>query len=71
MKAKIKMTYSVECFVEADNEDQLNEWMMTHTPEEADRLVRENGRCVEKNYNEEIICRVMEDSDVDFSIATE
>lgn len=70
MKAKVKLSYSVELFVEADNEEQLRDWMSQITPSEAQDDARKNGKMIDESYSEEIICNVREDSDVDISIKT-
>ena len=65
MKAKVRLTYSVEMFVEAKSEEQLQDWLNTTTPiEAADQAIN----FVNQNYTEEIICHVSDDSIVDLSL---
>jgi hypothetical protein len=62
-KYKIKMTHTVELFVEAENEEQVWDWMNTHTPEEVS--LRKLGT---SEYNDEIVCPVRDDSFIDLTI---
>lgn len=62
-KYKIKMTHTVELFVEAENEESVMDWMNTHTPEEVSR--RKLGA---SEYNDEIICQIRDDSFIDLTI---
>ena len=70
MKAKVKLNYSVELFVEAENEDQLHDWLLVTTPDEAKDLAIEAGKMVDEHYSEEIICEVSDDGEADISITT-
>ena len=68
MKCKVRMTYTIEFFVEGKSEDAIQEWMSGKTPEEARDLIND----VEyENYTEEIICNVADDSIVDYVIKDE
>ena len=68
MKAKVKLTYSVELFVEADSEEAIYDWMNQTTPEEAAKQVKDNNRHISEDYSEEVICFVRDDSDTDLKI---
>lgn len=63
-KYKIKMTHTVELFVEAENEESVMDWMNAHTTEE----FREIGV---NEYEDEIICPIRDDSFVDLVINEE
>lgn len=65
-KAKVRLTYSVEMFVEGESEEAIYDWLSCTTPEEAKKLAGKNY--VDENYSEEIICCVREDSVVDYVI---
>ena len=66
MIAKVKMTYSVECFIKADNDEQLQDWLNNHTPRDAFLLA---NKYVQEDYDEEILCHVMDNSDYDIDIS--
>lgn len=68
VKAKVKLTYSVELFVEATDEDSILDWLNDVTPWEAKDKARDNGHVVDEDFEEEILCFVKEDSDVDVVI---
>ena len=61
-KYKIKMTHTVELFVEAENEEQVLDWMNTHTPDEIKEKIGYHY------YDDEIICSIRNDSIVDLTI---
>lgn len=65
MKAKVRLTRTVELFVEGKSEDAIMDWIRQTTPEGA-YLVADGN--VEEEYNEEIICIVRDDSVVDYVI---
>lgn len=65
MIAKVRLTYSVELFVKADSEDQIQEWLNENTPEGA--LIAANGYVTE-DYDEEILCVVDDNSKADVDI---
>ena len=65
MKCKVRLTRTVELFVEGKDEDAIMDWLRCTTPEEAEKLT--NGE-IEDSYDEEIICWVRDDSDVDYVI---
>ena len=65
MKCKVRMTYAIEFFVEGEDEDAIQDWLMCTTPAEAKELI---DGYVDEEYTEEIICEVREDSDVDYVI---
>lgn len=66
MKAKVRLTYSVEMFVEGDSEEAITDWMNCTTPDEAKALAGNNY--VTEDYSEEIICCVRDDSVADYVI---
>ena len=68
MKAKVRLTHTVELFVESESIDKIQDWLAGTTPEEAYMFAYNNGRCVESNYEEDIICEVRDDSEVDYVI---
>lgn len=65
MKCKVRLTHTVEMFVEGESEEAIMDWMLFTTPEEAKKMAY-NG--VEEHFDEEIICNVREDSEVDYII---
>ena len=67
MKCKVRLTQTVEMFVEGQSEEAINEWLLCTTPQEAiDCAVYPVI-----SYDEEIVCPVREDSDVDSVIKEE
>ena len=68
MKAKVKLTYSVELVVEADNLEQLQDWVNGTTPIEAKEMAEKNNRIIDEDYSEEILHRVRDDAFPDISI---
>ena len=71
MKAKVRLIHTVELFVESESMDKIQDWLAKTTPEEAYMCAYNNGRCVESNYEEDIICEVRDDSEVDYVIEEE
>ena len=68
MKCKVRLTHTVEMCVEGESEEAINEWLICTTPEEA-RDIAHNA--VDQEYEEEIICYVDDDSEVDYVIGDE
>lgn len=66
MKAKVRLTYSVEMFVEGKSQDAIQNWLNNTTPSEAAELAGDN--MISEDYSEEIICAVRDDSYVDYVI---
>ena len=66
MKCKVRLTHTVTLFVEGKSEDQILDWLAQTTPQDAYLLSYGSG--VDQEYEEEIICEVREDSDVDYVI---
>lgn len=65
MKCKVRLTHTVEMFVEGESEEAIMDWLYSTTPEEAvDMAINP----VDVTYDEEIICEVREDSEVDYVI---
>lgn len=69
MKCKVRLTHTVTLFVEGKSEDQIQDWLAKTTPEEA--YLASYGRNVDSEYDEEIICEVRDDSEVDYVIKEE
>lgn len=68
MKARVKLTYSVELCVEADNLEQLQDWVSGTTPIEAKEIAEKNNRIIDEDYSEEILYPVSDDGTSDVSI---
>lgn len=66
MKAKVRLTYSVEMFVEGESEEAIYDWLNCTTPTEAKEFAGDNY--IDEYYSEEIICPVRDDSVVDYII---
>lgn len=72
MKARVRMTETAYFYVEGDSEDQIQEWLETHSISEAKEAIAEySGKrdSVEMEYSEEVICPVDERGDADISIS--
>ena len=65
MKCKVRLTRTVELFVEGKDEETIMNWLRETTPEEA-YLLADGG--ADDSYDEEIVCCVREDSDVDYVV---
>ena len=65
MKCKVRLTHTVTMFVEGESEEAIQEWLLCTTPEEAVDMAH---NAVNQEYEEEIICEVREDSEVDYVI---
>lgn len=65
MKCKVRLTQTVEMFVEGESEEAIMDWLYSTTPEEAADLAT---NMIDIHYDEEIICPVADDSDVDYVI---
>lgn len=68
MKFKVRLTRTVELFVEGKDEEVIMDWLSQTTPEEA-YLLSDGG--ADDSYDEEIICPVRDDSVVDYIIKEE
>ena len=68
MKAKVRLTHTVEMFVDGKSKEEIQEWLTNTTPNEAKSFAEKNGKWVEEDYSEEIICSVRDDSYVDYKI---
>ena len=66
MKCKVRLTRTVELFVEGNDENTIMDWLRLTTPEEAYALV--NGNVDKDEYGEEIVCTVRDESIVDYVI---
>lgn len=72
MVSKVRLVYSVDLYVKHESEDDLCEWLAETTPQGACEMAHEQtGGYPEESYDEEIICRVREDSDYDLDITKE
>ena len=65
MKCKVRLTQTVEMFVEGESKEAIQEWLLSTTPEEAADLAE---NMIDISYDEEIICEVRDDSEVDYVI---
>ena len=65
MKCKVRLTYEVEMFVEGKSEEEINDWLLSTTPQETKEMAI---RPVDEYYWEEIVGYVRDDSDVDYII---
>ena len=65
MKCKVRLTRTVELFVEGESEDAILDWLCQTTPEGA--YLAADGD-VEDEYNDEIVCVVRDDSVVNYTI---
>lgn len=65
MKCKVRMTHTIEFFVEGKSEDSILDWMNGVTPEQARELIDDVDY---EDYAEEIICPITDDSIVDYVI---
>lgn len=68
MKCKVRLTHTVILFVEGKSEDQIQDWLNNTTPTEAYLLAYNNDGKPNSEYDEEIICEVRDDSEVDYMI---
>ena len=68
MKCKVRLTRTVELFVEGKDEETIMDWLSQTTPEEA--IHAANGNVTEE-YDEEILFEVRDDSVVDYVIEEE
>lgn len=64
MKCKVRLMCAVELFVEGSSEDAIQDWLNKTTPEQA-YLMADGG---DVEYNEEILCCVADNSEVDYVI---
>ena len=65
MKCKVRFTRTVEMYVEGEDEAAILDWMYQTTPEQAYLLADGD---VEETYNEEIICPIRDDCEVNYTI---
>lgn len=71
MKCKVRLSYAVEMFVEGESEEAIMDWLCSKTPEEARKCAKNNGNMVFQDYEEEILCFVNENTEVDYVIKEE
>jgi hypothetical protein len=65
MKCKVRLIHEVKMFVEGPSEEAIQEWLLCTTPQEAKDLA---VNAVNESYDEEIVCYVRDDSEVDYVI---
>lgn len=68
MKCKVRLTHTVEMYVEGKSEEEIQEWLLCTTPQEATEMA---GKAVDESYDEEIVCYVDENSEIDYVIQEE
>ena len=68
MIAKVKLSYTVTCFVKGESEDQIMDWAREHTPSEAQRDAFKSGHYIDESFDEEIVSYVREDSAYDIDL---
>lgn len=59
MKAVIRMTHTVDVWIEGEDEESIMEWAQEHTPEEVVTIAQKQGvewACIE-DYKEAMIIR--------------
>lgn len=67
VRAKVKMVHVVELVVEAQNEDEIQDWLNETTPEKAYELSKD--RATERYFDE--IVQFATDEDVNYVINSE
>lgn len=65
MKYKVRLTRTVELNVEGKDYEAIMDWLLQTTPEGAYLLA---DGAVEEYYDEEIVCDLKDDADVDYVI---
>lgn len=65
MKCKVRLIHTVEMYIEAESEEDVQEWLLQTTPQEAVDIAH---NVVDQSYDEEIICYVDDNSEVDYVI---
>lgn len=65
MKCKVRLTRTVEMIVEGKDEDTILDWLYQTTPEGA--YLAADGD-VEDTYDDEIVCRVSDNAEVNYVI---
>jgi hypothetical protein len=68
MKCKVRLTRTVELFVEGKDKEAIMDWLYQTTPEGAYLLADGD---VEDEYTDEIVCCVRDDSIVNYVIKEE
>ena len=68
VKCKVRLTRTVELYVEGKSEEHIQDWLSQTTPEGA--YLAADG-AVEEEYKEEILCFIREDSEVNYVIPQE
>lgn len=65
MKCKVRLTHTVELFVEGKDAESIMEWLSQTTPVGAIHATQGN---VMEEYDDEILCEVRDDSVVNYVI---
>lgn len=65
MKCKVRLTRTVELYVEGKSEEAIVDWLSQTTPEGA--YLAADGE-VDEEYTEEIVCPVRDDAYVNYVI---
>lgn len=65
MKCVVRLTKTIDLKVEGRTEEDVLNWLMRTTPDDAEKLVDDDMRA---EYNEEIIRPIDENSEVDYVI---
>ena len=65
MKFQVRLSYEVEMFVEGKSEAEVYDWLLGTTPQEAKEMAKGP---VDEHYEEEILCCVRDDADVDYVV---
>ena len=68
MKCKVRLTRTVEMYVDGKSEEAILDWLYQTTPEGA--YLAADGD-VQDEYTEEIVCRVQDDAEVNYVIKEE
>jgi len=66
VKCKVRLTHTVEMFVEGKSEDAIYDWICSATPQLAYEAAE--GKVYDNTYSEDILCTVDDDSEVDYVI---
>lgn len=64
LKFKVKMSHTVELYVEGKSEEAVVDWMYSKTPEQVKELA---PFCIE-DYEDEVLCSVVDNAVVDYVI---
>lgn len=65
---KVELKHSIELFVRANSEEEVQDWLNCNTPESVIRLLEKNNKYVNEDFTETILCECMSDSVEDIKI---